>query len=904
MRNFIKYIFITSILLILFSTSKADNYSPLAAKGFVDLSSWNFSTDGEANLDGEWEFYWKQLIAPTEFDEPIFKYEKNYFKLPNLWNKYVFKGEILSGNGYATFRLNVKIKEKNVLLGFKIKRTETAFKIWINNKEICANGLVGKSEDEMTPYFLPREIVFYADSTTLDIVIQVSNFKHRKGGISSSVVLSSPEQLNRTAAENIGFDIFLLGVLLIMSVYHFGLFYLRRQDRSSLYFSMVCLLSATYLGVNGEFVFVRIWHHLNWELLMKINFISNFARISFFALFLSHLFRQEISRKFAIAMAVWGGVMSFFVLVTPAKIFTHSLLFLLVVAILSIIYMIIGIVRAAIMKREGARLSLLGTFILFVSAVNDTLHDYAIIHTFYSSVIGVFVFVFFQSFMLSFRFSRLFAYVENLTNRLITLDKIKNELLTTTTHKLSAPLKIIIENVGAQRGILLLNDTSTWYVEAEAIRGNEEPQIFENLTLTQAFSNTEHRLFCNAIIEEVIANQDSIVLDDALTVGNYQADSYIRRNMIRSVFCMPLFEQQEIRGILYLENNISTGAFNDEKINVIELLSSQITTIVDNVKIFQELEMFNQDLEQKVKERTAEVYQQKEEIEAQRDEIDEKNQELNNTLDELGRKNKDMTDSIKYAKRIQSAILPSLDFIRKVIPNSFVLYKPKDILSGDFYWFEQVFSANEFGGMKTEKIIIAVFDCTGHGVPGALMSIIGSNLLNYAVNEQKMTRPADILRTLHFGLKTKIKQTDKNISHDGMDLSVITYEPNSSTISFAGARNPIFLIRNDKLIEYEADKMGVGDSMLLRQKTAIEFSTKTIDIEKDDTIYLFSDGYMDQFGEVTRRKLMKPNFKRLLLAIQGYTMEEQCQNLESTFNDWKGKSPQIDDVLIMGIKFD
>jgi len=184
------------------------------------------------------------------------------------------------------------------------------------------------------------------------------------------------------------------------------------------------------------------------------------------------------------------------------------------------------------------------------------------------------------------------------------------------------------------------------------------------------------------------------------------------------------------------------------------------------------------------------------------------------------------------------------------------------------------------------------------------MSIIGNNLLNFAVNEMKKTNPAEILQIMHEGLKSKmLKQNEKITTVDGMDLALITYEPSTQTVMFSGARNPIFHVSNDQITEYKPNKFGIGDNFNLKVKTKVSFTSVEFIIKKGDALYLFSDGYTDQFGQIKRRKFMKPFFKRLLIAVQGQTMEEQHNALETTIDEWKGNTKQIDDILVIGIKF-
>jgi ligand-binding sensor domain-containing protein/serine phosphatase RsbU (regulator of sigma subunit) len=276
-------------------------------------------------------------------------------------------------------------------------------------------------------------------------------------------------------------------------------------------------------------------------------------------------------------------------------------------------------------------------------------------------------------------------------------------------------------------------------------------------------------------------------------------------------------------------------------------------------------------LEDKVSERTAEVV------------------EKNKELDEI---NKDITASIRYAKRIQDAILPPDDFVRKHLPNTFVLFKPKDIVSGDFYWMED----------RQDKVIFAAVDCTGHGVPGAFMSIVGHNLLDRVVGEHRITQPSKILDELNRGISDTLRQSqlEDNTVRDGMDIALCAFDRKTGILEFAGAYNPLWIIRNNELIEIKANKFPIGNSRMGEDN---KFTNHDIPLTKGDTIYIFSDGYCDQFGGPTGKKFKASALKQLLIASQHLSMNEQRDLLDSTIENWRGSHEQVDDILIIGTRY-
>jgi len=285
----------------------------------------------------------------------------------------------------------------------------------------------------------------------------------------------------------------------------------------------------------------------------------------------------------------------------------------------------------------------------------------------------------------------------------------------------------------------------------------------------------------------------------------------------------------------------------------------------------------------KLEEQNVQIKIQKEEIEKQRD--------LAN------QQKKDITDSIEYAKRIQTALLPPLSFIRRSLPEHFILFKPRDIVSGDFYWMMN----------KDDKIIIAAADCTGHGVPGAFMSMLGTAFLSEIVNkiiENKhiySLQANEILNQLRNYIIESLHQSGaENESKDGIDIALCIIDPEKKKLQFAGAHNPLYLIRNNELIMYKGDRMPVS----IHQNAGISFTNHEIDINEDDIIYIFSDGFVDQIGGPRKRKFMSRNLQELLLKIHQKPMDVQEQILNKTFEDWKGDYIQLDDILIIGIKLE
>ncbi len=327
-----------------------------------------------------------------------------------------------------------------------------------------------------------------------------------------------------------------------------------------------------------------------------------------------------------------------------------------------------------------------------------------------------------------------------------------------------------------------------------------------------------------------------------------------------SLIFQPLMKGDEVLGVITVQS-YEKDAYTSYHLSILEALASYSVIALNNASMIEELE-------ERVQHRTSMITEQKEIIEE---------------------KNKNITDSIKYAKRIQKAILPDMEKIKHSFEDAFVIFQPKDIVSGDFYWFEEV----------GNKVLFAVVDCTGHGVPGAFMSLIGSNALKKIVIEQQETTPGRILDLLDDSVSETLSQ---NMQHgtvkDGMDLALCSFNRDTMVLEFAGAFNPLWIIRNGELIEFKGDKRAIGLSDSLNSSN---FTTQVIKLEPDDQLFLTSDGFADQFGGANNKKLKIKRFKQMINTATT-SMEQKGNKLLQEFINWKGDFEQLDDVCVIGVR--
>lgn len=328
----------------------------------------------------------------------------------------------------------------------------------------------------------------------------------------------------------------------------------------------------------------------------------------------------------------------------------------------------------------------------------------------------------------------------------------------------------------------------------------------------------------------------------------------LQGDLPESLIFYPMIVEENLIGVITIQS-FNKNAYQSYHLDILKTLASYIGTVISNAALYNTLET-------KVEERTM----------------------------ELAEKNADITASINYAKRLQKGILPDASFMHQLLPDSFVYYRPKDIVSGDFYWVDR----------NHAKVFFAVVDCTGHGVPGAMMSIIGRNLLDQAVNEKGLATPSQILNFLQVGLSLAFGQTaeKKAALFDGMDLALCAIDVKENILEFAGANSSLYLIQDDELVVLKGDKVGIS----AEYEVTNMYNNIEIEVGKGDMIYLTSDGYPDQFGGERYKKYTYRRMNQLFEEIYKLPIEEQKARIEKAFLDWKDDKEQTDDVCLMGIR--
>jgi len=399
-----------------------------AHKGKLDLTKWDFGRDGTIELSGEYEFYWKKHIDPHIFHASDPPQPDTYVQIPKIWNDIELNGSGLPGHGYATYRLQITTNEI-IDLSLKILDMGTAFKAFIDGEEVLAVGVPGESKGTTVPRYDPAIVDFTPDSTHFDLVFWVSNFHHRKGGTWEVIKLGFRDDVHSAQENQLYLDLFLFVSIFVMGLYHIGLFLLRTKDRHSLYFGLFCLLVAARFTTQGEIYAIKFFPTLNWDNLVRLEYLSFYLAPITFTMFLYNLYRRDFHRT-AIRLIQYITIpFVLIVLVTQPNIFSHSIEPFQVFTVVSCSYGIYILFVASRKKREGARIVLAGFVVLTLTIIYDILEFMKIIKGPELLLFGLLAFILFLTVLIAYRWSRAFKTVEIQKYKLATANsKYKKEL--------------------------------------------------------------------------------------------------------------------------------------------------------------------------------------------------------------------------------------------------------------------------------------------------------------------------------------------------------------------------------------------------------------------------------------------------------------------------------------------
>jgi len=848
--------FFILLLLFVFSIkvfSQEDNIE--VNKGVIDLRNYNFSENGSLKLNGEWEFYWNQLLTTEELQDSIAD-KFCYVHEPVYWNDFDFYGEKILSYGYATFHIKVLVNSsKYSTLALDIREIMTSYECWVNGELLCKNGTVSKTKENSVPYFCPIIQPLTINNDTIDLVFKVSNYNHVFGGFFSIPKIGEITKITSARERGIAYDLFLFGAILIISIYHFGLFFLRRKNVSAFYFGLLTLFMSFRTIVTGNEFFTILFENISWYISYRIEYVTFFLGPPAFLAFLYYNFKNEVSKWILIGLTTLSILFSL-TLFLPASFFSHLATPFQIVVVLLVLYTAFVMVKALIKKRDGAILLAITLGLFFITVINDVFYAQGF-ETVELLPMGIFVFILGQSFLLAIRFTKAFTKNEELTETLDYQNKNLENIVKERTSEIEFKKNEIVEK---NEELLQQNE------EILTQRDEIEKINFELQKLSIVASKTD-----NAIIICDKKGYFQWINEGFTRLYGYDLQQLISKfgdniiNSSKNTDIKTLIEIciKEKKSVIY---ESTTETVSGE----IVWVQTTITPIIDSDNEVSNLIAIDSDI-RKLKEAELQITAQKEILEFQHGQI---------------------KSSINYASTIQKAILPTKENLNNKFDN-FIIFKPKDVVSGDFYWFSEI----------KKYTFLAVVDCTGHGVPGAFMSMIGSRLINEIVNERQILEPNKILECLDFEIKRSLHQHE-SANADGMDVCLCRFEKldaNNCQLIYSGAkRSLIYYKKDEKLIaSLKGTRRSIGG--LSSSRNNLQFEALNLNLKKDDIVYLSTDGFVDQ-NNVSRKRMGSSHLLMVLEEIINLQMNEQKLILEEMLIKWMEGTEQRDDITMIGLK--
>lgn len=414
--------------------------------GELQLEGWDFGTDGSISLNGKWAFYWNQLLDPDDLKQGTFPAVSAYVDMPEYWTNYSLNGRKLPADGYATYRLTISGLDSEEPIALKLRNIYSSYALWVNDTLAASAGKPESTQEASIPKYGPSVVVPVKPDShgRLTLLVQVANYTYPKGGINNAFELGDAKQLQQEKSVELVRDSLVIGSLLVIGVYHIILYVLRRNDVTPLYFGLFCMCIAVRTMLVGSRFILEIFPAFSWVWFAKVSYLTIYVGELFLISYIYHLFPQFLSRKVWRLTQFFTISLTLLVLTTDIRVYDYSLIPFQIYSIGLVLYAVYASIRLARQRQEGAVLLILGFSLIFLTAVNDTLNRKGVFTTPALLQFGVLGFVFLQALLLSMKSSRAFFQVERLSERLLTLDKLKDEFLAKTSHELRTPLHGII----------------------------------------------------------------------------------------------------------------------------------------------------------------------------------------------------------------------------------------------------------------------------------------------------------------------------------------------------------------------------------------------------------------------------------------------------------------------------
>jgi len=451
-RRFIPIFFFSFIILIAggvafylgFDNLSLNKTRLKASKGILDLTSVDFNKQKLVKLQGQAEFYWNKLMPPASFNLPEAPVPTGYILIPGIWNGFMIDGKPINGEGFATYHLKIKVNQDD-WYGIKIKEFDCAYKLWVNGTDSVSAGMVGVTKNTTIPSWRRQEIYLRSQDKKIDLVIQIANFQHRKGGAEDTMIFGKRDKVAEYKQVKEGIELFLFGIMFIMFVYHFLFYLYRRKDKSVLWFSLFNLLILVRMLTTGEKVLLEIFPSIPWLFAVRLEYVSYTLAVPVFLAFIFCLYGQKVSKTVVRIVSLIAIAFSIFIVLTPSSIFTYTPIYYQGVVVASALYLFWVLSVAVVKRYENSTVLFFGYLFFLMAIINDLLYYNRLVDTSFIIPFGLFLMLFSQAYVLSRRLSKAFTDVERLSDELNYNNQNLEEIVKKRTEELLAQ-KERIEN--------------------------------------------------------------------------------------------------------------------------------------------------------------------------------------------------------------------------------------------------------------------------------------------------------------------------------------------------------------------------------------------------------------------------------------------------------------------------
>lgn len=434
--------FVTSSIFY-FSSKNTSKYFPKAVNGVLDLSQWDFNSSSTLPLDGEWEFYYNQLLTPEDFKNNANLDLTSFIKIPGNFTNADLKNYKPSSTGYATYRLKIKLKDKNSYYGIKSDFISTAYNLWVDDRLLISSGKVGTSKDTSIPQMLPKENIFTNENREINIILQASNFEMSSPQI-DSIFFGTRESILRAKTIRLAFDLFIFGATFIIAIYLLVLYIKNKSQKSALLFSIVSLLICIRTLFVGERFFIYLFPNFNWNLQVKICHITFLTYVTVFLLYIDDMYKNSINPLIIKISKISTYAYVLAIMTFSSKFYTLILIPYEILSLGTLVYICCKLFILKLYKEENCLLALIGVLSILISTVNDVLYEFSLIQTGSYAAFGILIFIILQSYISAEKFASTFNFTLELSEKLKVNDKLKDDFLAHTSYELKAPLNSII----------------------------------------------------------------------------------------------------------------------------------------------------------------------------------------------------------------------------------------------------------------------------------------------------------------------------------------------------------------------------------------------------------------------------------------------------------------------------